>query len=108
MLAVVEEKEHRFVLEIAAHAVEGGPVVHLLEPERLRYRRRNECRITEGSERYEAPPVGESLFDLARDVNGKARLADPTRTGHRQQRQIGMQQELPNLRHFSLAADERR
>src|SRR5215212_10026915 len=68
----------------------------------------DQARIRDRRERDEGDAIAEGLAQLVRAHQGKSGLANTTGAGDREQTDIGLLQQLPNLSNLSGAADERR
>ena len=77
-------------------------------PQRLGDRPVDQARIPDRRERDEGDAIGEGLAQLVRARQGKSGLANAAGAGEREQTDIGLLQQLPDLSNLSGAADERR
>jgi hypothetical protein len=103
VLEVVEYEQEARAVEVA-----GEVLLALPQPERPGDRRLDESRVGNRRERDGDDPVGEGVGARVRDGESQARLADSTRTGDREQTNVGTAQDLLDDRGLGVAADEPR
>ena len=106
LLEVVEHEQRPAGAQRLDEALERRPSAGKRHPDRLRDGRRQQHRLRYRRERHEVHPVGKSVRDVGRELQGHPGLAGSARAGQRQQpRPI---QQADRLRDDRLAPDEAR
>jgi len=73
----------------------------------LRHGGQHQHRITDRGQRHDGGTVGEFLLQTLGHLQGQSRLADPPRTGEREQPYVGTAKERGDRCELLLPADER-
>jgi hypothetical protein len=105
---VVEDQQQALVPEEVGQEVEEQSVAGLAHLECLSDRRQDQPWLVDRGQLYEGSTVRKAFCQRRGDVQRQSRLADPARSGQRDQTDPRRGQQVAHRRRLALAADQRR